>query len=67
MLTKCKLNNKSMRVHRQDQLYQCLMIDLCNMGVISEAQCEAAIGGAIPNGLLQTKLVDVEKEEKEEE
>ena len=51
MLGICKLNNKSMRNLRREQSYQCVMIDLALLGVISRKQCELLLGSGIPEGL----------------
>lgn len=51
MLGICKLNNKSMRNLRREQSYQCVMIDLALLGVISKKQCELLLGSGIPEGL----------------
>lgn len=48
----CKLNNKSMRGIRRDASYQCMVIDLAMLGVISKEECEMLIGAGIPKGLI---------------
>ncbi len=48
----CRLNNKSMRAIRRDNIYQCLAIDLAMLGVISREECEMLIGSGIPKGLM---------------
>ncbi len=48
----CKLNNKSMRNLRKDHVYQCLVIDLCSAGVLSEEKAEQLLGCGIPKGLV---------------
>ena len=52
MQASCKLNNKSMRALRRSQEYQCIMIDLMNLGVITKDQCVQLIGSGVPNGLI---------------
>lgn len=52
MIGSCKLNNKSMRNIRRNELYQCLAIDLAMLGVLSKEECEMLIGGGIPNNLM---------------
>ena len=52
MQASCKLNNKSMRSLRRSQEYQCVMIDLMNLGVITKDQCVQLIGSGVPNGLV---------------
>lgn len=66
MLGGCKLNNKSMRALRRDMTYQCLVIDLAMLGVISKEECEMLIGSGIPEGLIlpngqQGKLISENK------
>lgn len=51
MITACKLNNKNMRNLRRSEEYQCVMVDLAMLGVISKEECEMMIGGRIPNNL----------------
>lgn len=51
MLGTCKLNNKSMRAVRREATYQCLVIDLAMLNVITKSQAEMLIGGGIPAGL----------------
>lgn len=51
MITKCTLNNRSMRGIRQSQVYQGLIIDLKMLGVIGEDEAELLIGGSIPKGI----------------
>ena len=52
MIGACRLNNKSMRNIRRNEVYQCLAIDLAMLGVISKEECEMLIGSGIPNNLL---------------
>ena len=47
MITKCTLNNRSMRGIRQSQVYQGLIIDLKMLGVIGEDEAELLIGGSV--------------------
>ena len=51
MIGACRLNNKSMRNIRRNEVYQCLAIDLAMLGVISKEECEMLIGGGIPSNL----------------
>lgn len=51
MIGACRLNNKSMRNIRRNEVYQCLAIDLAMLGVISKEECEMLIGSGIPKGL----------------
>lgn len=48
----CRLNNKSMRNIRRNEVYQCIAIDLAMLGVISKEECEMLIGGGIPGNLV---------------
>ena len=52
MIGACRLNNKSMRNVRRNEVYQCMAIDLAMLGVISKEECEMLIGGGIPTGLI---------------
>ena len=52
MMGSCRLNNKNMRGMRRDNTYQCIMVDLAMLGVISKEECEMLIGAGIPNGLV---------------
>lgn len=52
MIGACRLNNKSMRNIRRNEVYQCLAIDLAMLGVISKEECEMLIGSGIPKGLI---------------
>lgn len=52
MIGACRLNNKSMRNIRRNEIYQCLAIDLAMLGVISKEECEMLIGSGIPSNLL---------------
>ena len=52
MIGACRLNNKSMRNIRRNEIYQCLAIDLAMLGVISKEECEVLIGSGIPKNLL---------------
>ena len=40
-----------MRNLRREQSYQCVMIDLALLGIISKKQCELLLGSGIPEGL----------------
>lgn len=51
MITACRLNNKNMRGIRRSEEYQCVMVDLAMLGVISKEECEMLIGGSIPKNL----------------
>lgn len=68
MTGSCKLNNKSMRNVRREQVYQCLVIDLHLLGKISKEECERLIGGGVPAGLflpeaIKPQVVQPKKEE----
>lgn len=52
MLGTCRLNNKSMRNIRRTPEYQCLVIDLAMLSVISREEAEMLLGSGIPNNLL---------------
>jgi hypothetical protein len=52
MTGKCRLNNMNMRNVRKDSAYQCLVIDLAMLGVVSKEECEMLIGCGIPKGLV---------------
>lgn len=52
MLGMCKLNNKTMRNIRRDQTYQCLVIDLAMLGVVTQEEAEMLIGSGIPKNLI---------------
>lgn len=52
MLGTCRLNNKSMRNIRRTPEYQCLVIDLAMLSVISKEEAEMLLGSGIPNNLL---------------
>lgn len=51
MIGNCKLNNKSMRTLRRDHVYQCVILDLAMMGVITKEQAESLLYGPFPKGL----------------
>lgn len=66
MIGACRLNNKSMRNIRRNEVYQCLAIDLAMLGVMSKEECEMLIGSGIPKGLVlpngkQGEIVSEEK------
>lgn len=52
MLGSCRLNNKSMRNVRRNEVYQAIAIDLAMLGVISKEECEMLIGSGIPSGIV---------------
>lgn len=52
MIGTCRLNNKSMRNLRRSQEYQCIVIDLTMLGIISKEEAEMLIGSGIPEGLI---------------
>lgn len=52
MVGTCRLNNKSMRNLRRSSEYQCLVIDLAMLGILSKEECEMLIGSGIPEGLI---------------
>jgi len=51
MLGTCRLNNKVMRNIRHTDAYQCLVIDLGMLGILSKEECELLIGSGIPKNL----------------
>lgn len=52
MIGTCRLNNKSMRNLRRSQEYQCMIIDLAMLGIVSKEEAEMLIGSGIPEGLI---------------
>lgn len=52
MVGTCRLNNKSMRNLRRSQEYQCIVIDLAMLGIVSKEEAEMLIGSGIPEGLI---------------
>lgn len=52
MVGTCRLNNKSMRNLRRTAEYQCMVIDLAMLGILSKEECEMLIGAGIPDGLI---------------
>lgn len=52
MVGTCRLNNKSMRNLRRSQEYQCMIIDLAMLGIVSKEEAEMLIGSGIPEGLI---------------
>ena len=52
MVGTCRLNNKSMRNLRRSQEYQCIVIDLAMLGIVSKEEAELLIGSGIPEGLI---------------
>lgn len=52
MMGTCRLNNKSMRNLRRSQEYQCIVIDLAMLGIVSKEEAEMLIGSGIPEGLI---------------
>ena len=52
MLGSCRLNNKSMRNVRRNEVYQAIAIDLAMLGVISKEECEMLLGSGIPSGIV---------------
>ena len=48
----CRLNKKNMRNLRRDQVYQCLLVDLAMLGIVSKEECEMLLGSGIPKGLI---------------
>ena len=52
MIGTCRLNNKSMRNKRRDEVYQTVVLDLAMLGIISKEECEMLIGSGIPKGLV---------------
>ena len=52
MVGTCRLNNKSMRNLRRSQEYQCIVIDLAMLGIVSKEEAEMLVGSGIPEGLI---------------
>ena len=74
MLGACRLNNKVMRNIRRTDAYQCLVLDLGMLGILSKEECELLIGSGVPKNLFlpdgKNNMVsdaDVEKAEESEE
>lgn len=67
----CRLNNKSMRNTRRNEVYQTVIIDLMMLGVISKEKAQMLIGGGIPANLClpdgTNKAVTEEPEEPEDD
>lgn len=51
MLGACRLNNKVMRNIRRTDAYQCLVLDLGMLGILSKEECELLIGSGVPKNL----------------
>ena len=51
MLGPCRLNNKVMRNIRRTDAYQCLVLDLGMLGILSKEECELLIGSGVPKNL----------------
>lgn len=51
-MARCKLTTMSLRNMRKSKEYQCILIDLVNAGVVTEAAAEKLLGYTIPAGLL---------------
>lgn len=47
----CRVNNMTARSIRRTDAYQCLVVDLAMLGVISREECEMLIGCGIPKGM----------------
>lgn len=51
-MARCKLTTMNLRNMRKSKEYQCIIIDLVNAGVVTEAAAEELLGYTIPAGLL---------------
>lgn len=51
MTGRCTLNNMNMRNIRRSQDYQCVIIDLAMLGIVSKEEAEMLIGSGIPMNL----------------
>jgi len=51
MTGRCTLNNMNMRNIRRSQDYQCVIIDLAMLGIVSKEEVEMLIGSGIPMNL----------------
>lgn len=71
MIGGCSLNNKIMRNIRRDKVYQCLVIDLGMLGVLSREECEMLLSYSIPDSLVlpneQNHIDDDDEDEDEDE
>lgn len=74
MLGACRLNNKVMRNIRRTDAYQCLVLDLGMLGILSKEECELLIGSGVPKNLFlpngKNNMIsdaDVEKAEEPKE
>ena len=51
MIGRCALNNMNMRNLRRSQEYQCVIIDLAMLGIVSKEEAEMLIGSGVPLNL----------------
>lgn len=72
MLGPCRLNNKVMRNIRRTDAYQCVVLDLGMLGILSKEECELLIGSGVPHNIClpngSNNMVsdsDIEKTEEE--
>lgn len=57
-MARCKLTTMNLRNMRKSKEYQCIIIDLVNAGVVTEAAAEELLGYTIPAGLLDGDTPD---------
>ena len=48
---RCALNNMNMRNLRRSQEYQCVIVDLAMLGIVSKEEAEMLIGSGVPLNL----------------
>ena len=72
MLGPCRLNNKVMRNIRRTDTYQCIVLDLGMLNILSKEECELLIGSGVPRNIClpdgSNNMVsdsDIEKAEEE--
>lgn len=51
MTGRCTLNNMNMRNIRRSQDYQCVIIDLAMLGIVSKEEAEMLLGSGVPMNL----------------
>lgn len=48
---RCALNNMNMRNLRRSQEYQCVIVDLAMLGIVSKEEAEMLLGSGVPLNL----------------
>jgi len=48
---RCALNNMNMRNLRRSQEYQCVIVDLAMLGIVSKEEAEMLLGSGVPMNL----------------